>query len=112
MSKRFMSNSISNQEVPKLSYDPVSKRSNIYDVERALDSFVQQNYVTLYDSISSKVLKTIKKPKILSLSASADTGAAPTVLPPLKLSVLADPQSSQIQPPQMLPPPLSLYTTA
>jgi hypothetical protein len=80
MSKKSINNSM---DIPKLCYDSVNRRSNIYDVERSLDSYVQQNYVTLYDCISTKNLAAIKLPnqKLLSLAAPApapaDAGAAP-----------------------------------
>jgi acyl-CoA reductase-like NAD-dependent aldehyde dehydrogenase len=77
MSKRFMSNSISNLEVPKLSYDPVSNK--------------------LCHSLRLHKLKGVEDyqetENTLSLSApapaSVDAGAAPTVFPPLNLAVLA-----------------------
>jgi hypothetical protein len=50
--------------IPKLFYDPIKKRSNIYTIEPILDSYVQQNYATLYDCISSKVLSKIVAPDI------------------------------------------------
>jgi hypothetical protein len=84
MSKKSINNSM---DIPKLRYDSVNRRSNIYDVERSLDSYIQQNYVTLYDCISTKNLAAIKLPnqKLLSLAvpapAPADAGAAPVGVP-------------------------------
>jgi hypothetical protein len=72
-------NQVSHSEIPKLSYDPSTKRSNIYDVERALDSYVQENYVTLYDCIGSKKLAAVKLPnrRNLSIASSSLSSASP-----------------------------------
>jgi hypothetical protein len=92
----------SHSEIPKLAYDHSTRRSNIFDVEPSLDSYVQQNYTTLYDCILQKNLAAIKMPRQrpLSLSArapaSAGVRAAPTVVasPDLvALAALADPDS-------------------
>ncbi len=79
-STRFESISTTPSQLPKLYYDPIKKRSNIYDMEPLLDSYVQQHFLTLYDCISSKCLTKIRAPNFSSYGPVANPPVA-TALP-------------------------------
>lgn len=77
--------------IPKLVYDPSKKRSNIFTIEPILDSYVQQNYATLYDCISSKVLSKIPAPDINKyISVSGPTSTTNTSNEPQPQQLLPD----------------------
>ena len=48
--------------LPKLTYDHVKQRSNLLEVEKALNFYVQQNFTTLHDCISLRSLRIINIP--------------------------------------------------
>ena len=64
MSNLRSENNFVENSLPKLFYDPVKRRSNIYELEPLLDCFVQQNYNILSDCISAKSLRPILPPNI------------------------------------------------
>jgi hypothetical protein len=46
--------------LPKLLFDPSKQRSNILEVERALNYFVQSNYPSLSDCIATRDLEELQ----------------------------------------------------
>lgn len=56
-------NQTNNNNIPILNIDPISKRSNIHEVSKQLNIFVQLNYETLGDCIKTLQLNEIIPPK-------------------------------------------------
>ena len=54
--------------IPKLIYDSAKHRSNVSEVEKSLNFFVQQRFTTLHDCISTRTLRDILEPKPPSVS--------------------------------------------
>jgi hypothetical protein len=48
--------------LPKLTFDNVKQRSNIFEVEKALNYYVQQHFTTLYDCIATRAVDDIIEP--------------------------------------------------
>ena len=77
MSEMKASTNFAGTRFPKLRFDHSKHRSNIHELEKMIDTYVQTTFETLYDCISTRKLSKIQRPKvpaILRRTASSTSG--------------------------------------
>ena len=101
--------------IQKLIYDTSKQRSNIHEVEKQLNYFVQQRFTTLHDCISRRAVEPLLEPV-------PPQQILPTTQPPaprrenlrsgsISTSTSADASSTVSSPPLDTPPPTLAFDT-
>ena len=79
--QQSLSSKTTSSGLPKITYDTAKQRSNISEVERLLNFYVQQRFKTLNDCIATRKVVRIVAPVAPSRSVPATPAVQPTVVP-------------------------------